>query len=588
ATLGTDVFLLTMRLRSARPTSVRLRVFADDNSNEITEGSVPSFPGTALASLDPDRNELVVTRMAGDQTIHGLLSSGTISYRVYRLSFPVASTSFTSGVSTYSFDVRSRPASGSRSLTATLGVGLSEDEARGRAEAGARSFGTDPSRALKVVAADWDDFFDALPRLPGAVGPTEQRLYRLAAAALRMNLFVPRGNMTGWGSVPSKAHFNFFFGWDTPLQAIAYAEWSRWKPTWIDQSTFTLGEQMVLLQLASELPNGQICITHDDNMDCPLPITQPPLQAWAAWEVARRDPDRARADRFLAAAYDRLERFFDFWFQSRDADLDGLPEYRVGLEYGWDDTPRYTGRDQEETEAFLPTPPVEPVDLASWLALYAGSMGRISGRLGRPGPAQAWCRRAEGMARRIDGSLWDEARGGWMDRLGATPIDVRTPAMWWPVFTGAVADPAHARRAVEDNLLDPKSFFGRYPIPSVAYDDPLYDHAQGGFYWQGQIWWVPLYASLVALSRTGHERDARALLDRTVSMTARSGGIFEAYDALTGEVGWGATGGAGVEPSAFQFGWSSALLMEALLGRYRSMPGALDCRNEGGTTARFP
>src|SRR5207244_3887555 len=137
------------------------------------------------------------------------------------------------------------------------------------------------------------------------------------------------------GSVPSKAHFNFFFGWDTPLQSLQYAEWGRWRPPWIDQRRYSLAEQMLLMQLASELPNGQICITHDDSLVCPLPITQPPVQGWAAWEVARRDPSRARAQRFLAAAFHGLARFYRFWFRERDANLNGLPEFRAGLEYGW-------------------------------------------------------------------------------------------------------------------------------------------------------------------------------------------------------------------------------------------------------------
>jgi hypothetical protein len=80
----------------------------------------------------------------------------------------------------------------------------------------------------------------------------------------------------------------------------------------------------------------------------------------------------------------------------------------------------------------------------------------------------------------------------------------------------------------------------------------------------------------VALSRTGHGDDARILLDRVIAMMSHAGGIFETYDALTGEVGWGALGGPGVDPSAFQFGWSSALIAQALLGRYEDLPGALE------------
>ena len=570
-TLATDVFLMSLHLTSAAPVRLRFRVYADSNSNAINESSNPALPTAADASLSGD--VLTVQNLFGDQTFHGGQTSATLLDREYTLGFPVASTAFSPGLQTYSFDVTSTPLSGDRTITTTVGIGDSPAEARAHTQTGARLLDKGPDHALSRVEADWRAFFDALPPLPRGSDAQRQDLYRLANAALRMNLFAPRARMPGWGAVPSKAHFNLFYGWDTPLQAIQYAEWGRWHPAWISQSAYSLAEQMLLLQLASQLPGGQICIANDDSLTCPLPFTQPPLQAWSAWEVARRDPDQARARRFLSAAYPALVRFYDFWFAQRDIDRDGLPEYRFGLEYGWDDTPRYTGSDQPESQAFAPVKPVEPVDLASDLAQMAGALARISEAIGVHADTQHWRDEATAMSQRIETKMWDNARGEWVDLRGAT---VATPAMWWPVFTGAVLDAAHARRVVEQHLLDPKEFFGRYPIPSVAYDDPLYDAAEGGFYWQGEIWWVPAYAALVALSRTGHASDARVLLDRLVAMTAKAGGgIFENYDALTGEIGWGALGGAGVEPSAFQFGWSSALLCQALLGRYSDVMPAI-------------
>ena len=569
-TLSTDAFMMSLRLHSVKPVRLRFRVYADPNSNAINESSNPAAPTGATASLSG--NTLTVTNLLGDQTFHGALTSGTLLYREYSLGFPVASTSFSPGLPTYSFDTISAPLSGDRSITTTVGVGDTQAEAHSRTSAVRGLLAKGPDAALKHVESDWRAFFDALPALPRGSDAQRQTLYRLANAALRMNLFSPRARMPGWGAVPSKAHFNLFYGWDTPLQAIQYAEWNRWRPAWIDQSHYSLGEQTLLLQLASQLPGGQICVANDDSLTCPLPMAQPPLQAWSAWEVARRDPDRARARRFLAAAYPALVRNYNYWFTQRDIDLDKLPEYRFGLEYGWDDTPRYTGQDHPESQVFAPIQPVEPVDLASDLAQMAGALGRISATIGS-GDAQHWRNEAAAMSHRIESMLWNDARGAWMDRRGAS---VATPAMWWPVFTGASTDPKHEQRVVQQHLLDPKAFFGKYPIPSVAYNDPLYDTAEGGFYWQGEIWWVPAYASLVALWRTGHQGAARVLLDRLVSMTAKAGGgIFENYDALTGEVGWGALGGAGVEPSAFQFGWSSALLSQALLGRYVDVMPAL-------------
>jgi hypothetical protein len=157
--------------------------------------------------------------------------------------------------------------------------------------------------------------------------------------------------------------------------------------------------------------------------------------------------------------------------------------------------------------------------------------------------------------------------------------------MLWPLFVGAARDPARID-AVLAQLLDPAKFMGappRAPVPTIAYDAPEYDHAQDGYYWQGQVWLVPIYAAVVSLYRYGRAEEAAALKERALAMIAAAdaGGIHETYDALTGEVGWGSgtggpTGGVG-EPSAFQFGWSSAFTLLLLHDRWQSeafaMPG---------------
>ena len=145
ATLDTNAFLAFLNVSSTRPVKVRLRVFADDDTNAIQEGIFQSLPTGADARFDRGRSELVVRTQLGDQTVHGALASGGDSYRVYRLSFPVESTSFAPGLSTYSFDVVSEALSGTATLAAVLGVGSSEDAARGRTDAGATRMAAGPA-----------------------------------------------------------------------------------------------------------------------------------------------------------------------------------------------------------------------------------------------------------------------------------------------------------------------------------------------------------------------------------------------------------------------------------------------------------
>ena len=78
-------------------------------------------------------------------------------------------------------------------------------------------------------------------------------------------------------------------------------------------------------------------------------------------------------------------------------------------------------------------------------------------------------------------------------------------------------DPDRAQAVIENHLLNPEEFWGdpassRYPVPSVAFkDSELYDLAQDGYYWQGQVWIVPVYAVASALSRYGYPEEAELL-----------------------------------------------------------------------------
>jgi hypothetical protein len=143
---------------------------------------------------------------------------------------------------------------------------------------------------------------------------------------------------------------------------------------------------------------------------------------------------------------------------------------------------------------------------------------------------------------------------------------------------GVARDPERVRRTVEGYLLDPAKAFGDpddparpfFPVPSVAYDDPAYDHANDGYYWRGQAWLVPAYAAIEGLYKYGYEDESRELRRRVLRAVtkAHAGGIYETYDARTGRIGFGSGSltGAG-EPAAFLIGLSCAPIAELLLDR---------------------
>ena len=433
--------------------------------------------------------------------------------------------------------------------------------------------GDDPAKALEMVKVDWDRFFNALPS--PHLDEEYEDAYWLSAAALRNNLYAPRNRMDHWCSVPCKPHFNFFFGWDTPFQAIGYSEWGS-----------EIAKESLLTQIQGQnKENGQIYSIQDDSLGVPflfkipflryfLLTSQPPVQSLAVNEIYLRE--KSDSKEFLEEMYNSLALYINFWEGSRDRDENGLCEYRNAMESGWGDTPRLLPSinfslpgDISALMGYWPTS-YDAVDLNSWLYMDMILMEQWASDLGLKEDAAYWKARAGNLSELIDEKMWSESKQGWFD-LGKEKelVEVVTPAIWWPAYCGVTQNLSRIRSVIENHLLNPDEFWGKYPIPTVAYNDPNFDSASHGRYWQGQIWLIPLYSALTTLYRYGYEEEAEELRQRILDLVEDKGGIYETYDPLTGEVGWG-SGGVG-DPSCFQFGWSSALLEEIALHRYQSL-----------------
>jgi hypothetical protein len=443
----------------------------------------------------------------------------------------------------------------------------------------------DPDAVVARADAEWDAFFEKLPALAPDALDRDRTLQKLAATALRNNTYARRGRMPADAVVAAKTHFSIFAAWDTGFHSIGLADFDP-----------PLARANLDVLFAGQREAGNLPYLTTDDMEpsyLPPEYSQPPNAPWAVWETYLAAGDRD----WLAAMYPRAVRVTDFWRTERDADGDGLYEFLSAFETGWDDTPRYGCAAGPTNLCLQDGTAVDALDLAGWIHQDHEMLAEMARELGRAEEEQARRAEADALAARIEAAMWDETDGRYYDIKrkrstggGAGEPDhemlrVKSPAMLWPLFTGAARKPERVARVLE-HLLDPAEFMGappKAPVPTIAYGEAAYDHAQDGYYWQGQVWLVPLYAALVSLYRYGRADEAAALKERTLAMIAAAdpGGIHETYDALTGEIGWGSgtggpNGGVG-EPSAFQFGWSSALTLAILDDRWQAeayaMPG---------------
>jgi putative isomerase len=271
----------------------------------------------------------------------------------------------------------------------------------------------------------------------------------------------------------------------------------------------------------------------------------PPLGGHAVWEVHRRHADRD----LLETSYPVLRRAFDWWFEARDGNGNGLLEYGsspVGNghfvhtklaamdESANDNSPVH---DEATFDDSAHTLDMEDVGLNSLLVWESAYLARIARELGRDAEAAEMMSRGEALAARIRENLWDDERGVFANRLWGGPFARSlAPTSFYPMTAG-IATPEQAERMVREHLLDPARFGGDWPVAGTPHDDPA---AADNVYWRGRAWPPFNYLVFLGLHRYGFVAEAHRVAERSRTMFDRGWSerrSYENWNQRTGEGG---------------------------------------------------
>lgn len=307
-----------------------------------------------------------------------------------------------------------------------------------------------------------------------------------------------------------------------------------------------------------------------------LDRSMPSLGAYFIWKAEQPRPDHD----WLARVYPRLRQWHQFWPRNRDGKGDGLlswgsnskPHYNFPqllpynpslqhtakcamYESGLDNSPMY---DDVAFNSQAGTLELYDVGLSSYYAMDCEALAAMAETLGKAEDAAAYRDEYEAMKRRINEVLWDEQQGLYVNRHWDGRLsNRRSPTSFFPLTAG-VAEPAQARRMIEQHLLNDQEFWGAHVIPSIARDDPAYADND---YWRGRIWGP--FNCLVAegLRRYRFDDVAAELAGRGLDMFLRNwredGGVYENYNADTGR-------GADVWNAARLYHWGGLLALIAI------------------------
>lgn len=264
----------------------------------------------------------------------------------------------------------------------------------------------------------------------------------------------------------------------------------------------------------------------------PIPLTKPPLAAWALRALEGRIDDPAWFD----GAWETVARSQEWWFAHSDLDGDGMPEYGHPYSSGLDDSPVFDGE-----------LPVASPDLAAYLILQDDLLASRARSLGDVARAERHVARAERTLALLEG-MWDDDAGFFRSFGGGVPLRAETAVSLLPLLTGRLPGRIVARML--EALDDPDRFATPWAVPTVAARDADFSAER---MWRGPVW-VNINALIAeGLAVSGHADRSRELVEATLRLVQHAGGPHEYFNPLTGGKARTAT---------TSFGWSAALCID--------------------------
>lgn len=366
-------------------------------------------------------------------------------------------------------------------------------------------------------------------------------------------------------TVPSPTSYPYQWLWDSCFHAIILSHFA------IDDA-----KKELLSLISRQFKNGMIphmiywdkptVINLDWGRSGTSTITQPPMIAYAVWQIYEKERDK----NFLKLIYPALAGFYNYLLKERDP----RNRHLIGIinpdESGEDNSPRFDiplGLPPRHTieenskrrfalidknkECNFDAPFcmknffwVKDVPFNAIMIENLSKMEKIANELGHEEDVINFKEQRNFITQAMrdlmleDGIFWSTYAADYRK------IKVTTWAIFSPLFAGILnSDEAHIY--INEYLKDSKKFWLKYPIPTVSKTDPAFDPV--GF-WRGPVWAAVNWFVYKGLVRYEFWEEAKKIKESSFELIEREG-FREHFNPETGE-------GLG----AFDFTWGGLLL----------------------------
>lgn len=353
--------------------------------------------------------------------------------------------------------------------------------------------------------------------------PARWRRGRETAALVHWSSVVaPHGHLHRHTMLMSKDLMNRVWSWDHCFNALALA-----------QQDMVLAWDQFVLFFDHQDTQGALPDFLADTL-CSFSFCKPPIHGWTLRHLMQ-SPGMVDDDH-LRDIYVPLSRWTEWWFKYRCNKGNIIPKYFHGNDSGWDNG-----------TATADGLPVQSPDLCANLIMQMDVLAEIAARLGKPGEATTWTKRADELLARMISHFWTGERFVPKHALTGARVSGDSALMLVPLILGK-----RLPSAVQNGLVaEVKRFMTDFGIPSEHPNSPYF--VPDG-YWSGAIWAPYTYQIVDGLLACGERELALDISRRFCEMANRSG-MTENFNPLTGE---------GLKDSAYT--WTASVFL--LLGNF--------------------
>ncbi len=281
-------------------------------------------------------------------------------------------------------------------------------------------------------------------------------------------------------------------------------------------------------------------------------ITQPPMLAYAALEIYKKDQDK----KFLSDIYPAISKFSNYLLTHRDPHGRGLAGIINPDESGEDNSPRF--------DIALNLPPshtidenfqkrlhligrnkvckfdapkcmrnffwVKDVPFNAILVENLNCLSEIASILELDGDSEYFNNKASIVKLAMRKLMLQD--GLFYSTFGTDyrKIKVITWAIFSPLF-GNICTKDEVKNLVDNYLFNESKFGLPFVIPTVSKEEPSFD--PNGF-WRGPVWMSTNWFVYKGLKKYGYHTEAKKIKESSIKLLEMSG-LREQYDPITGE-----------------------------------------------------